>query len=62
MASTHIMFATLQLIEFPAGANLSQFYKANNSSAVEMRAFWTSIHTNRAGKCHDEAGANSTGV
>lgn len=51
MASPHIMFAALQLIEFPApGAYLSQFYKANNSSAEEMCAFCTSFHTNRTGR------------
>lgn len=49
MASPHIMFAALQLIEFPAGAYLSQFYKANNSSAEEMCAFCTYFHTNRTG-------------
>lgn len=50
MASPHIMVAALQLIEFPAGAYLSQFYKANNSSAEEMCAFCTSFHTNSTGR------------
>lgn len=35
------MFAALQLIGFPAGEYLSQFYRAYNSSAEEMCAFST---------------------
>lgn len=44
MASLHIVFAALQLIEFPAGAYLSQFYKAHNSPPVEISAFCTYHH------------------
>lgn len=47
--SSHYV-AALQLIEFPAGAHLSQFYEANNSSAEEMCAVCTSFHTNRTGR------------
>lgn len=57
MASPQIMFAALKLIEFPAGAYLSQFYEANNSPAVEMCAFGTYHHTKQ-----DEIWPSGTGV